>query len=335
MMNFGLNLGDWNAVFAVPCAVVDRHIKMAGSAQLKVLLWVLRHAGETCSAEEIASSLGLMTADVCDAMQYWIQTGLIGENRESLTPGTKKEEVSESRPEMQLGASLSTQEKEKAPVAKSVRNKPKQLNTAEIAARINGADEIKYLADTAELVFGRPLSTPELGRLIDCHDWYGLPIDVLIMAIQYAQSINKCNMNYIENMAANWAEQEIVTHERAEQRIRELDIRRDAWNRVVECLGIERRPPSEAEGAAAERWIAEWKFSTDMIQEAYNRCVDSTGKMKISYMNKIMERWHAEGILSLQDAKAERTKNSLNTGEKEARAKDLDELEQRMMQEII
>ena len=136
-------------------------------------------------------------------------------------------------------------------------------------------------------------------------------------------------------MAANWAEQEIVTHERAEQRIRELDIRRDAWNRVVECLGIERRPPSEAEGAAAERWIAEWKFSTDMIQEAYNRCVDSTGKMKISYMNKIMERWHAEGILSLQDAKAERTKNSLNTGEKEARAKDLDELEQRMMQEII
>ncbi len=247
----------------------------------------------------------------------------------------KERKVSESRPEMQLGASLSTQEKEKAPVAKSVRNKPKQLNTAEIAARINGADEIKYLADTAELVFGRPLSTPELGRLIDCHDWYGLPIDVLIMAIQYAQSINKCNMNYIEKMAANWAEQEIVTHERAEQRIRELDIRRDAWNRVVECLGIERRPPSEAEGAAAERWIAEWKFSTDMIQEAYNRCVDSTGKMKISYMNKIMERWHAEGILSLQDAKAERTKNSLNTGEKEARAKDLDELEQRMMQEII
>lgn len=333
MKEFCLNLGNWNAIFAVPCAVVDRHIKMAGSAQLKVLLWVLRHAGEECSVEAIASALGFAAADVCDAMQYWIEAGLVSSREGRLEPGLAPAEIPPAGAPV---AEPAVQAAEKdAPAAKPLRDKPRQLSQAEIAARINGADEIKFLADTAELVFGRPLSTPELGRLIDCHDWYGLPVDVLIMAIQYAQSIHKCNMNYIEKMAANWAEQEIVTHERAERRIRELDARRDAWNQVVECLGMERRPPSEAEGAAAERWITQWKFPAEMIQEAYNRCVDSTGKIRISYMNKIMERWHAEGILTLQEAKAEKTKKSAQAGEKEARSKDLDELEQRMMQEII
>ncbi len=51
-MSFSINLGNWNSVFAVPSAVVDEHIKLAGSAQLKVLLWVLRHAGEEFSAED-------------------------------------------------------------------------------------------------------------------------------------------------------------------------------------------------------------------------------------------------------------------------------------------
>ena len=41
-MNYTLRpelLGD---IFAVPAAVVDEHIRLAGSAQLKVLLWALR-----------------------------------------------------------------------------------------------------------------------------------------------------------------------------------------------------------------------------------------------------------------------------------------------------
>lgn len=35
-MNYKMNLGAWNSIFAVPCSVVDEHIKLAGAAQLKV-----------------------------------------------------------------------------------------------------------------------------------------------------------------------------------------------------------------------------------------------------------------------------------------------------------
>ena len=35
--------GVWSSVFAVPSDVVDKYIKLAGAAQLKVLLWILRN----------------------------------------------------------------------------------------------------------------------------------------------------------------------------------------------------------------------------------------------------------------------------------------------------
>ena len=45
-MKFSINLGMWNSVFAVPTQVVDQHLKLAGGVHLKVLLWLLRHAGD-------------------------------------------------------------------------------------------------------------------------------------------------------------------------------------------------------------------------------------------------------------------------------------------------
>ena len=38
-MDYRLDIGMWNQVFAVPCALVDRHLKLAGKEQLQVLLY--------------------------------------------------------------------------------------------------------------------------------------------------------------------------------------------------------------------------------------------------------------------------------------------------------
>ena len=51
-MNLSVNCGVWNSIFAIPCDVVDKHIKLAGSAQLKVLLFILRYAGQNISTDK-------------------------------------------------------------------------------------------------------------------------------------------------------------------------------------------------------------------------------------------------------------------------------------------
>ncbi len=55
-------------------------------------------------------------------------------------------------------------------------------------------------------------------------------------------------------------------------------------------------------------------FTTDMIREAYERCVNATGKLSLHYMNKILERWHKAGITTPKGA-------VLETGDKAAKNK--------------
>ena len=45
-MEYRLDVGMWNQVFAVPCALVDQHLKLAGKEQLQVILWLLRYPGQ-------------------------------------------------------------------------------------------------------------------------------------------------------------------------------------------------------------------------------------------------------------------------------------------------
>ena len=85
-MEYSLDIGAWNTVFAVPCALVDRHIKLAGKEQLQVILWLLRHAGESFSADKLAEALGISRDSVLDALDYWKDRGLVAENSGALFP---------------------------------------------------------------------------------------------------------------------------------------------------------------------------------------------------------------------------------------------------------
>ncbi len=42
-MDYKLDYASWGSIFAVPCAVVDRHIRLCSGLSLKVLLWLLRN----------------------------------------------------------------------------------------------------------------------------------------------------------------------------------------------------------------------------------------------------------------------------------------------------
>lgn len=63
--------------FSVPAVVTDKHLKLAGSAQLKVLLWLLRHMGDDHSMSSLCAALRMSQADAADAMQYWVEAGVV------------------------------------------------------------------------------------------------------------------------------------------------------------------------------------------------------------------------------------------------------------------
>ena len=85
-MAYRLDLGMWNQVFAVPCALVDRHLKLAGKEQLQVILFALRHAGESFGPGDLAAALGMTEDAALDALDYWTDRGLLALQGEELRP---------------------------------------------------------------------------------------------------------------------------------------------------------------------------------------------------------------------------------------------------------
>jgi DnaD/phage-associated family protein len=314
-MNYSINLGAWNSVFAVPCSVVDKHIKLAGSNPLKVLLWALRHAGEPFEAKNVAKAIGIDTSDVNDAMLYWQQAGLVAIRDGEIVPdGSMAQEPPAPAAPEKPEVSLDIQPEEKP---HKVISRPQKADNAFVAKRMNESSDVSCLMQEAEQILGRLISNGDSATLLMIHDDFGLPADVIIMLLQYVVSVGKANTRYIEKVAMNWADEEIFTHEKAEAKLRSLAENGKAWRVVEQAIGMPHRASSTKEEAAAVVWITEWHFGASLIHEAYDRSVDGTGKFSPAYMNRILERWHKDGITTLEQAKKEKDdRSSARKGDK-------------------
>lgn len=272
-MKFNVSPSAFSAVFTLPCDVVDKHIKLAGAVQLKVLLTAFRNIATGIDSEEIASSLNIPRADAEDALRYWVGAGLLSNCDEvKITP--KKEE-------------------EAKPVRISV--KPTR---EEIARRGNESDEIAFILREAQTKFGRALKTSEASTLLWLYDDEGMSPALIFMLLEYASKEQRLNISFIERTAADWIKNSVTDIASAEKRIAEAAKQKLAWRLVENAFGIERRMPSAKELETAYLWVNEWGYSKDMLRAAYEQCVDSTSKFSMPYIRKILEKWHKSGITS-------------------------------------
>lgn len=314
-MEYRLHMGPWNSVFAVPTALVDRYLKLAGKEQLQVLLWMLRHGGETFSPEALAQELALDQDAVLDALDYWQQEGLLASREGQLTPAAQPEASQ---------APAAPQAPAQAPGLPPKRRLVRP-DTQHLAARMGESEEIRFLMQEAQATFGKTISPAMAATLLAMCDDYGLPVEVVVMLLHYAKDVGKTGTAYLDSVARDWAESGVFTLEAAEKKLQELEEHRQAWAKVQSAAGLPRRAPSRKEEDAAYRWVYQWKFTGEMLRAAYERCVDNTGKFNISYINKILEGWHKQGARNLQEVEA------LEAKKKEEREQgtsyDIDQLE--------
>lgn len=284
-MEYFINSSALASVFTVPCAVVDRHIKLAGAVQLKVLLYLMRHMSEGISTGKISAALGLPEADVTDALHYWVEADIIKSDSPS-APNPAEAEKRAPKAVKPLSRVLPSRE--------------------EVAKRGLESEEIAFLLREAQMKFGRGLRQNEASTLVWLCDDEGMNVALLLMLIEFAISEKKCNIGFIERTAMDWIGSGIETIAEAEARICEIYAQRTAWRKVEGAMGIDHRMPSTKELTAAHKWVEEWGFSKEMLHKAYEECVDNTAKFSVPYINRILENWHKQNIKSpadLQNAK--------------------------------
>ena len=328
-MEYSFNMGIWNSVFAVPAEIVDKHLKLAGKEQLKVILWMLRHSGEDFSVEDAAKATGIRDENAEEAIDYWVDAGLLTKKGSRLLPASgspvsavQREPLSDPAAK---GLALQTKaEKKEERPAKKRMTRPDGVY---VATRIGESSDLKFLMEETENTLGKTLSPALSSSLVQIHEDYGLPVEVIVMMIHYVKSIGKTGTSYIEAVARDWAQNEVFTVEAAESKLRELDEKSMAWKKLESVIGTYHRSPSKNEENAAYKWIYEWRLRQELLGEAYERCVDKTGKLSIAYMNKILEKWHHAGFKTLDDV--DKKDKQPNKDSKESKKSyDINELEE-------
>ncbi len=324
-MNIKLNFSQFGSIFAVPSVVVDKHIKLAGSVQLKVLLWFLRNSQSDIKPEDISKALGIPAADITDALQYWIQNGILLDS-DGLEAQGAPQEVEKKEP-------VKTTEPAPPPPP-AIRPTPQKPTPAEVAKLVAENPEISFLLNESQLLLERPISPGEAQTLVHIYLYYGMPTPVILTLIKYAQSIGKANMAYIERVSYDWSKEGIDTPEKAERKLEQFQSTQKHWYQLVSAFSLEKRSPSPREQQYVNRWFEEWGFSIDMIRKAYEHCVDNTGKLSFNYMNKVLEKWHKSGIKTPKDVdqqqkQFEESKKKKTTDKKASY--DLDEFKRSML----
>ena len=111
---YKVNPGSYASVFVLPTQVADKHLRMAGKAQLKVLLWLFRNPNTAFDLDVISRDTGIPKDEIDDAMLYWIDAGVVIKDGEAPVP-VQQETVSASQ---QLRAEKSTIPVVQEPVSK-------------------------------------------------------------------------------------------------------------------------------------------------------------------------------------------------------------------------
>ncbi len=266
--------------FPLSTAFVDKYMPEANATFVKVYLYGLRlcyMSGTEADNKKIADALDILETDVLKAFDYWESKGIVRRSSD----GTVEF--------MDLSSDVEAQKPQKPSYkASDIESMMKKSN-------------IKQLVSHAEDIFGKTLSQSEIGTLFGFYDWLRLPVEVILMLLEYCASLQKTSMRYAERVALSWAEKGIDSIEKAHTFLTASENREKNTRYFKKLLGYRGTKFSDAEYAHILQWTDEMEMSPELIKTAAEKAVDVTGGVSFPYINGILQSWNKKGIKTIDD----------------------------------
>lgn len=179
----------------------------------------------------------------------------------------------------------------------------------DVLSALNTDTDFKTLYGEVQHQLGKTLNTEELKILLGFNRYLGLPNEVVSVLVCWCKekarqkgNLRNPSLRTIEKEAYYWAEQGIDTLEEAAAFIRARNLQNSRTEKLKSLLQIRGRNLTPGERRYAEAWL-EMGFDDAALAEAYDRTCVNTGSLNWAYMNKILTRWHAAGLHSLEAIK--------------------------------
>ncbi len=281
----------WGSNFSVPASVANEYLKLCDPLYLKVLIYALAQNSHYLEQTEIASACGVSEDIVSDAYKYWTSNGVL---RCEDAPVSRAADTASPAKAEQPSQQLSPV-KAIDPTKASVSNKLViRYTNSEILEKTKSDKQLAGLLNEIQSVLGRTINSTEQGELIALYEYYGFDAPSIILSAEYCCSLEKPRVSYLAAVMKSWYENDILSYKQIEQEIIRATSVRKFENRITSMFGMTSKPSK-----AQLEYIRAWKdmgFTAEMIEIAYNKCMDNTSKLNFKYINSILTNWAAKSI---------------------------------------
>lgn len=179
----------------------------------------------------------------------------------------------------------------------------------DVLTAMDGDESFRGLYGEVQRLLGRSLNTEELKILLGFVRYLGMTPDLISVLVCYCKdrarqkgSMRNPSLRMIEKEAYAWAERGIDTVEEAAAFIQAQNVRNSRIYRLMNILQIRGRSLTAAEERYAQSWL-DMGVDEEMITMAYERTCLNTGGLNWAYMNKILQRWHQQGLQTAEDVR--------------------------------
>ncbi len=316
-----LNFKKGEKLLTLPMSCMES-VADADANDLRVLLYAAsvfsrdEEIDTAVAAEELAMSEG----DVKSSIKFWCGAGVIKKGKaikEKEEPKAEEPKVDEPKASKSRRAAIT-----KTDVS---------FTAKEICEIANVNGEFKALIDMAQQTAGWIFNTKDIEVIAELYSNLMLSTEYILALIGYFVRKREKPLRYLIRVANDYIENGIDTAAALEEKLQWLERFDGRAGKVRSMFGMGARDFSKKEMEFLAKWFDEFKVSDEMLKEAYDITVNNTGKASFSYINKILENWHKDGIKTPSDLNkggsktAKPQKKTTRAGTATARSFDVDD----------
>lgn len=307
--------------FSVPNIAIDKFVTEASSVYFLIYFYALRHAEagtEGMTNQKIADNLHVNVMDVVNAFLFFSSKGLV-KIHNFTSVGDAEFDVEFCFPSKPYRAKIDFRPSYK---------------TSEISRHLENNPKVRQMYEMVSRMLGKNLSSSDTELLYSLYDFYNLPAEVVLILTEYCVSHGKKTMKQIEREAQKWSSGGVDSVEKAHLMIKKKEEFYSYANSVRQVFGIGQRTLIAREVNYINKWQNELKMSIEMVKKAYEITVTQTGQLSFAYLNKILESWHASGILVPSDLAKDIKIPEKKSGIKQNPRYDFDNFEKKSFEKI-
>ena len=282
----GLKIEYGNSVFALPRETLAAAMSKAGGFEFKVLLILAANdalrADADAACEAVCRELDCTKSAYSKAIKFWVEAGVIAQSE-----GDAPKAEAEPKTKALMKSDMPTYT---------------EAQTAEI---IDKSKDLKGTIDACQEIMGKVFTSADVSAVVTMYDYLGLVDAGYIETLfAYCKTLGKTSARYAEKVAVSMADEGIDTTDALNEYIARRERLETDMQTLRTLIGAADRALTAKEKKLFECWLTEWGFDTEVITRAYEVTVDNIGKLKLDYMNKVLENWHRDGLTTLEAVNA-------------------------------